>query len=151
MKKNDSKQRKAVNLLINADRMHRSAIEAKTEKLGIHRSQHLALLTVALEEGKQNQITIAEQLQISPAAVSVTMKKLEKGGFIDRCDTETDARQKRLTLTEKGKKTVAETRVLFDQVDDMMCEGISGEELDTFCAVLSKMIENLKNNESGKG
>ncbi len=151
MKKNDCKRREAVGLLITADRLHRSAVESRVEKLGIHRSQHIALLAVAREEGKQNQITIAEQLQISPAAVSVTMKKLEKGGFIDRCDTETDARQKKLTLTEKGKKTVAETRVLFDQVDDMMCGGISDEEMKIFCDVLSKMIENLRNNEPGQG
>ena len=73
-----------------------------------------------------------------------TLKKLEKSGLIERQTPENDARTKIIRLTEEGKKTVAKTHELFLEVDDAMCGGMTDGELDTLCASLSRMAENLK-------
>ena len=140
--KNTAQQ--TVRLLMRTDRLHRAAVEAQVDKLGIHRSQHIVLMNVSHQAGGVNQTAIAESLDISPAAVTVTLKKLEKSGLIERRADEKDARSKTIVLTEAGKNTVRQTHEMFLEVDRAMCAGISEEELEQLCNVLSKMIGNLK-------
>ena len=133
-----------VRLLMRTDRLHRAAVEAQVDKLGIHRSQHIVLMNVSHQEGEVNQTAIAESLDISPAAVTVTLKKLERSGLIERKPDAKDARSKTIVLTEAGRSTVRQTHEMFTEVDRAMCAGISEEELDMLCRVLTKMIGNLK-------
>ena len=133
-----------VRLLMQTDRLHRAAIEAQVDKLGIHRSQHIVLMNISRQKEGTNQTDIASSLDISPAAVTVTLQKLERSGLIERHGDKKDGRAKTIQLTEAGKDTVAQTHGLFLEVDDAMCAGITDEELDSLCSVLSKMINNLK-------
>lgn len=139
-----TREQQAVRLLMLTDRLHRAAIEAQIEKLGIHRSQHFVLMSLSHREGELTQTEIANMLDISPAAVTVTLQKLEKSGLIERKTSGEDARTKIIRLTEEGKKTVKKTHELFLEVDDAMCGGMTGEELDALCAYLSRMSDNLK-------
>ncbi len=134
----------AVKLLMLTDRLHRMAIEAQIEKLGIHRSQHFILMQLSREDGEVSQSEIAKKLDVSPAAVTVTLKKLEKSGLIERRTAEEDARTKIITLTDAGRKTVEKTHRLFLEVDEQMCGGMTDAELEALCGYLSKMTENLK-------
>ena len=126
------------------DRLHRAAIEAQIDKLGIHRSQHFVLMSLSRQSGEITQTDIANMLDISPAAVTVTLKKLEKSGLIERQTSGQDARTKIIKLTDEGKKTVEKTHELFLEVDDTMCGNMTEKELDALCASLSRMAENLK-------
>ena len=137
-------EQQTVRLLMLTDRLHRAAIEAQVEKLGIHRSQHFVLMSLSHRNGELTQTEIANMLDISPAAVTVTLKKLEKAGLIERQTPEQDARTKIIRLTEEGKKTVEKTHELFLEVDDTMCGGLTEKELDALCVSLSRMAENLK-------
>ena len=142
--KNKTRAQRAVQLLMLTDRLHRAAIEAQADKLGIHRSQHFLLMNLSHRGGELTQTQIAKMLDISPAAVTVTLQKLEKSGFIERSSAENDARTKIIRLTEQGKATVEKTHELFLEVDDTMCGGMTGAELDSLCEYLSRMAENLK-------
>ena len=139
-----TREQQTVRLLMLTDRLHRAAIEAQIEKLGIHRSQHFVLMSLSHKDGELTQTEIANLLDISPAAVTVTLKKLEKSGLIERQTPDNDARTKIIRLTEAGCRTVEKTRELFLEVDDTMCGGMSEEELDLLCGSLSRMAENLK-------
>jgi DNA-binding MarR family transcriptional regulator len=139
-----TRAQQAVKLLMLTDRLHRAAIEAQIEKLGIHRSQHFVLMHLSHSGGGISQSEIAKRLDVSPAAVTVTLQKLEKSGLIERQNRQDDARTKIITLTDAGRQTVEVTHRLFLEVDEQMCGGMTGEELDTLCACLSKMTENLK-------
>ena len=139
-----TKAQQAVKLLILTDRLHRAAIEAQVEKLGIHRSQHFVLMGLAHKDGQITQKDISDMLDISPAAVTVTLKKLEKSGLIERQTPDNDARTKIIKLTAAGAETVKKTHELFQQVDDAMCGGMTESELDALCGSLTKMTENLK-------
>lgn len=139
-----NREQQTVRLLMLTDRLHRAAIEAQVEKLGIHRSQHFVLMSLSHRNGELTQTEIANMLDISPAAVTVTLQKLEKAGLIERQTSENDARTKIIRLTEEGKNTVKKTHELFLEVDDTMCAGMTDDELDTLCKSLFHMAENLK-------
>ena len=71
-------------MLIHVLHMHRAAAEKASEDIGLYRSQHMMLKYLIHLPYEPTQKQIAEALEISPAAVTVTLKKLESGGYISR-------------------------------------------------------------------
>ena len=136
--------------MILTDRLHRNAVESQINELGIHRSQHLALRYISYEGKDATQTDIAKALEISPAAVTVTLKKLEKSGLITRTPQESDARANSIELTEEARILLKKSCAIFKSVNAAMCEGITEEELDVFISCTNKMIENLKKYSSEK-
>ena len=147
--KNESKSVSAVKCMILADRLHRNAVEARINELGIHRSQHMALMYISCCGKAVTQTDIAKALEISPAAVAVTLKKLEKSGLITRAPQKGDARANSIVLTDEAKALVKRSGDIFTSVDRAMCEDIPDEELDRLISCMTKMIDNLKKYTSG--
>ncbi len=133
-----------IRMIIRTNRMHRAAVEAVSEGLGIHRSQHMLLSYLEHNEsnGSISQSDIARAFDISPSAVAVTLKKLESSGFVMRGVNDGDNRYNKLTVTEKGKETLLKLQNLFEGVDREMLEGISENEM----LVLEKCFEKMQNN-----
>ena len=144
LNKTDSKSVIAVKYMMLADRLHRSAVESAINELGIHRSQHMILMYLSYCKKTVSQSDLAKALEISPAAVAVTLKKLEKSGLIVRTPRENDARTNTIELTEEAKKIVSRSGEIFGEVDVAMCAGISDEELDQLVSCMKKMIDNLR-------
>ena len=141
------KHDKALKLLVEmskrTDRMHRKLFEKHAaDTFGIHRSQHMTLMYISRNENA-SQKQIAEEFKISAAAVAVTLKKLEAGGFIVRSTAEHDNRQNFINITEKGKQVVEETRRLFTAIDYAMFDSMTDEELKFLMACSEKMYQNL--------
>lgn len=125
-------------------RMHHCAIESKINTTGVHKSQHMILMYLYRKNGEVSQKDIAEHFEISPAAVTVSLKKLEAGGYIERNCAKTDNRYNEIRITDKGKEVVEYSRQVFECVDEKTFEGISTEERETLVALLDKVIFNLK-------
>lgn len=66
--------------------------------------------------------------RISPATAAVTLKKLEKGGYIHRAADDRDNRCNQICLTEKGKRVVEYSILFFSQVQQRMFAGFTEEE-----------------------
>ncbi len=128
---------------ISTDRLHRTLLEKQVSKGSLHRSQHRMLLYVYKCENAPTQKDIAKHFEISSAAVAVILKKLEASGYIKREAEEKDMRFNRITVTEKGEKTLKDTKKLVDEVDFYMFRNFSEEELSVFCGCLEKMQDNL--------
>lgn len=124
------------------DRSHRSAVESRLSTLGIHRSQHMMLMYLYHCENIPSQAEMAKQFEISPAAVTVTLQKLEKAGLVER--TNKNGREKEISVSAFGREVVERTKQIFAELDEAMCAGISDEELDAFMHVLERMQANLK-------
>lgn len=129
--------------MLQTDRLHRSVVEDFLSVFGIHRSQHMILLYLSKEENCSGQKAIAQHFKISPAAVTVTLKKLEEGGYISRCCREKDSRFNSITLLDKGKELVAKSRTLFENTDKAMFDGFTDEEYEIFERCLDKMMSGL--------
>lgn len=112
-------------------------------KMGIHHSQHMTLMFIGRRGGINSQKEISEEFEISPAAVAVTLKKMEKGGYIERNADEQDGRFNRITVTEKGKSIIEQTRLCFDEADRKMFAGFTEEEMQDFVSLLERVKANI--------
>ena len=100
---------------------------------------------------KISQKDIAEHFEISPAAVAVSLKKLETGGYIARKTSDNDSRYNEIEITEKGKAIVDFSHSIFEDIDNKTFEGMSEEEKQTLVFLLDKVTSNLKDiNEKEK-
>lgn len=90
-----------------------------------------------------SQKELAKRMEISSAAVTVTLKKLEAQGFIKRFALESDSRVNNIIVTEKGKDIIDKTGAIFEELDAKTFEGFSDEELDVLLGFLSRISHNL--------
>jgi len=129
---------------VQADRLHRQAVEATvTAQTGLHRSQHMLLMRLSrgcIPSQKQ----LAKDLNVSPAAIAVSLKKLEADGYITKDADLDDCRCNRIALTEKGHGVITKTCSLFGSIDRTMVEGFDDAELDALLTALERIEQNLQ-------
>ena len=137
---------KTIHAFISADILHRRVIEQWACDAGMHRSQHRMLMYLTRCEGTPSQKDIAKNFDISPAAVAVTLKKLESDGYIERgkCGERTDSRFNEIKITERGRDAALQSRRYFQHVDNESFKDFTDEELEIFISLLERMQENLK-------
>ncbi|MBQ8408246.1 MAG: winged helix-turn-helix transcriptional regulator [Clostridia bacterium] len=138
---------KTIHSFISADILHRRVIEQWACDAGMHRSQHRMLMYLSKCETIPSQKDLAKHFDISPAAVAVTLKKLESDGYIERgkCTERTDSRYNEIKITERGRDAAMQSRKYFQHVDGEALRDFSAEELALFMSLLERMQENLKN------
>ena len=135
--------KQCMHLFLKCNRLHHALVETKVSALGLHRSQHTMLLTINFN-GNISQKELAKRMEISPAAVTVTLKKLEAQGFIERAQSEDDSRVNNITVTPKGKEVNNMTGAIFDEVDERTFDGFSENELEELLSYLKRVSSNLK-------
>lgn len=138
------KVRKVVRQLMRVDRAHHSIIDQKVGKMGIHRSQHMMLMHLSHLKETPSQIELCRHFDISAPAVAGTLKKLEKEGYITRASSAADGRVNEISITDKGREMVENTRHIFDGVDRAMLEGLREEDITKLGEILGKMQSNLE-------
>lgn len=129
--------------LMRVNRLHRKAVDKSMSETGLHKSQHMMLMYLSREKCR-SQKAIAQHFDISPAAVAVSLKKLEADGYIYRQTCENDCRFNEIEITEKGKQVVNFSHDMFVRIDEASFDGVSMQERKVFADVLEKMRENLK-------
>lgn len=132
--------------IIRIGRGHRKLIEREITKLGIHPSQHHLLMYLA-KNGESTQCSIAQAMEISAATVAVSLKKLEKGKYIEKKPSSEDNRVNYITLTTKGEEVVRQSQQLFEATDEALFEKLSDAEREQFHMFLERIIENIKTME----
>ena len=130
--------------MIQVDRFHRSIFEKMHTAFGIHRSQHRLLIYISRKDTCSSQKDIAQHFDISPAAVAVSLKKLEDGGYISRESFENDNRFNQITLTQKGKTIVEKSQDFFAKADYAMFKDFSEKDFGNLMECLEKMMNGLK-------
>ncbi|MBQ2780701.1 MAG: MarR family transcriptional regulator [Clostridia bacterium] len=132
------------------DRMHHCALDRNVAQTGLHRSQFFMLLHVSRCPEPPSQKELAQAMSISPAAVAVTLGKLEAAGYIQRETASGDSRRHCVRVTEKGQALLDATRRLAFGVDEVMFRGFSEEELTQLFYGLAKMQDNLRALQEGR-
>lgn len=130
------------------DRLLKRTIERKVKDTGVYRSQHRILMHLN-RQPNCSQVEIADFLDISPAAVAVSLKKLEKSGYICRETDENDNRIHQVTITPKGRQVIEKSFVIFREVDIQMFAGFSDEELKQLDHFLERIARNLGTTKEG--
>ena len=124
-------------------RAHHAICDGRVRDLGVHPSQHMLLMHLSTMEEIGSQKELAAHMGISPAALAVSLGKLESGGYITKEISGHDCRVRTLAITEKGRALVAESKSVFDGIDREMFAGIAEDEALAFFAVLTRLHQNL--------
>lgn len=104
----------------------------------------LVTLLHAEEKGERwSQRDVARTMGRSPATVAVSLKTLERDGYVERSADERDARRNRIALTDKGRRAVILCGESFRAVDERMLSGFTPEEKTQLTGFFTRMIENL--------
>ncbi|MBO5056206.1 MAG: MarR family transcriptional regulator [Lachnospiraceae bacterium] len=135
------KQHQIVNLFRVADRILKRSIDKKVEGTGVYRSQHRLLMLLG-KFPECSQTEIAEKMEVSPAAVAVSLKKLEKSGYVSRQCNENDNRVNHVAVTEKGWKTIKASINDFIEIENAFFVGFSEEEMEQLEEYLRRIIKN---------
>lgn len=133
----------AIDMMIKTDRLHKALIDSRVKEIGIHRTQHRILMHLARDGMLPSQKELADRLDITPAAVTGALKKIEQDGYVERTLGH-DTRYNELKITEKGRDLVNRTRRLFSAADMAMFDGFTNEELDIYISCLEKLQANIK-------
>lgn len=131
----------AMRLMIGANRAHKKTCDALASQFCIHHSQHVCLMKIGKAKDGISQTELSRKLEISPAAVAVTVKKLEAGGYVKRSIGKDDNRYNNVKITDKGSKIVEKTRELFGSIDKKTFDCLTDEELEGFISCLEKINE----------
>jgi DNA-binding MarR family transcriptional regulator len=91
---------------------------------------------------------LSEFLHVSKATIAVSIKSLERGGYVERRPDSQDARRRRIALTAKGCEAVETCMAVYQEVDDKMLCGLTGEEAALLASYLRRMTDNLRGNEA---
>ena len=140
--------RDTVRLLISTARLHHGVVDGLVAGMGVHHSQHRMLMYLAKHEKLPSQKAIADEFDVSPAAVAVMLKRLERDGYISRNVTGEDYTCNEISITQKGRDTVEQSRHLFERIDEAMFDGLDAAELEAFASVLRVIRSNLENMNS---
>lgn len=124
-------------------RNHRILVQDYLNKLHLYKGQP-RILFVLEKSPEISQQKLSEVLNISKEATSVSIRRLEKTGFIERRECSKDRRIKLLSLSDHGKKVVEELRLNFDKIDSYMFTGLEKEELLELERLLLKMNKSLE-------
>lgn len=103
----------------------------------------LSLLSAERAGEQWSQRDVARTLRLSPATVAVSLKPLERDGYVERSADERDQRRNRVTLTDKGRKAVEKCGESFRAVDERMLAGFSPQEREQLTGFFERMIQNL--------
>ena len=84
---------------IRVARLHRSMMERRLDGTGVYRSQHQILMFVS-DNPNVSQKELARMYGVSGATIAVSLKKLERGGYIRRLVDQEDNRCNQICITE---------------------------------------------------
>lgn len=106
------------------------------------------ILFTLKHRGEKGEIAVqrklSEFLHISQASVAVSLKSLERGGYVEKRQDSQDARRRRIALTDKGSEAVETCMAVFRELDEKMFREFSEEETDQLSSYLRRMTKNLR-------
>lgn len=124
-------------------RNHRILVQDYLNKLNLYKGQP-RILFVLEKSPEISQQKLSEVLNISKEATSVSIRRLEKTGFIERRECSRDRRIKLLSLSDHGQKIVKELSLNFDKIDSYMFFDLEADEQKELERLLLKMNKSLE-------
>lgn len=86
---------------------------------------------------------IAEEMRTTSATASVSIKRLEKAGFVEKRSSESDARITKIYLTDKALAVTQRIRSKMDEAEESLTQGLTQEEKYLLSDLLDKVVNNI--------
>lgn len=124
--------------------LHRRKVSGLLKTIGLYDGQPRLLFHLS-EKGGCNQKELSDYLNVSCATITVSLKRMEKCGIVEKRPDENDLRNNIITLTDKGNDLVNKCREMFNEVNVKMYEGFNRDEIKILENYYKRIIVNLTN------
>ena len=125
-------------ILRHAEHTHDMHVREKLDACGVPKAFGPFLMTISRNEGT-TQSEIADKMNFTAATVSVTLQKMLDSGYIFKTTDNSDNRQVRIFLTEKGRQMSQEMHSIFKELEDKLVENLTDEEKTELRRLLLKI------------
>lgn len=119
-------------------------MDARLSQYDITPAQTHTLLYLHRHQGQAPQGEVIRHLRVKPSTANGILSRMEEKGLVSRSVSEHDARQKLITLTEKGAELQEQLHRAFHETEELMMSGLSEEEREVLFACLERVIQNLE-------
>lgn len=124
-----------------------NAVNAELHARGLSDLGSPMILFILDHHGKKGEIAsqreLAQALHVSPATIAVSLKSLERLGYVEKKVDEHDARCNRVIITEKGENALKQCFEVFEEIDARMMEDFSMQERELLNQLHKKVLNNL--------
>lgn len=128
-------------------KLHRAKFMKLISNLDLFPGQIPILVAINNNNGCK-QKDIGKTVMFKPASITDALKRMEKGGFIERKNDVKDLRIVRVFITELGKTQLKEAMKVSRDIEQICLMNFSDEEKVMFRYFLKKMILNLDPEEN---
>ncbi|MEM9055504.1 MAG: MarR family transcriptional regulator [Pseudomonadota bacterium] len=129
-----------------------SLVSHRLQKLADQRISEVSTLTTAQaavlsalnNKEAETQKEIARALGLNESAITAMMTRLIRSGYIERQRSKTDRRAWTLSITPLGEAALAETRLPFSHINQLLEATLSVEELRSLSDYLERLQQALE-------
>lgn len=131
-----------VGMLENIHLLRKIAVKRFTSSSPLHFGQVAIMKTIEKNENC-TQATIAQELNVTPASVATSTKRLQKAGLITKTIDSDNLRCKRLALTDMGREAISHHIGLFEDYDRLVFKDFSEEDKAKFMEYLERILSEM--------
>ncbi len=130
-------------LIHDVSRMRRTAFDQYMKPHGVTRSQWWVLSNLSRHDGMM-QTELAGILDVGKVTVGGLVERLEQAGWVERRPDTADRRAKRVHLTARAHRFLAEIRQAGHEMNELAFDGLSRHDRRTLSDLLGRIKTNLK-------
>lgn len=139
----DNNENETVGFLFSkVSRLHRHYETILLESLDLHFGQPPVLFALWSEDG-QTQTDLGRKLALTPATITLTLRRMERDGWVVRRQDSRDMRVSRVYLTEKGWSVQNKVKEILSTVESNTFDGFTEADLDYLRNAFLKIKANL--------
>jgi DNA-binding MarR family transcriptional regulator len=116
-------------------------LNIQLNKHDLHRAQW-SILYYLNNYGSATLVELANYQSVEKPTITRTIARLEELGYVEHVPSK-DKREKRMRLTELGKKVYSEVRVTIDQYEQEILKGITEEEQLAAIRIMGEIRNNI--------
>jgi MarR family transcriptional regulator for hemolysin len=131
-------------LIHDVSRLRRTVVDKALRPMGVTRSQWWVLANLSRHNGQgMMQTELAKVMDVGKVTLGGLIDRLEAGGLVKRQPDPSDRRAKRVVMTPKGTKLLADIQAIAAKVNDQILNGIARNDISRAETVLYKMKQQL--------
>ena len=131
-------------LIHDVSRLRRTVVDNALRPLGITRSQWWVLVNLSRQDAKgMMQTELANLMDVGKVTLGGLIDRLEASGLVKRQADPSDRRAKRVAMTPKGQKLLADIQEVASEVNARIMNGIARNDVARAESVLYKMKQQL--------
>jgi len=132
-------------LIHDVSRMRRTLFDQHMKPKGITRSQWWVLANLSRHgaDGIMS-VDLAKLMDVGKVTLGGLIERLEKAGYVYRRADKQDKRAKQIFITEAGYQLIDIMRIITEDLNQRICEGLSADEIENVEGRLIHIKNNLR-------